>query len=99
LDAKLPPEHRYIRYAAEIPDLGLEVHDEDDLDSVDAAKPFRIVICMTMEASRCLLNAQFLQSDIGFKRIVGFQEFELGAFDRRSRTSMFICARAFLHSC
>jgi hypothetical protein len=76
MDKELPPELQYIHYAAEI-----EVHEEDSLDSMDITTPFQVVICMTKEASTHLLNAQFLQSDIGFKCITSFQEFERGVFD------------------
>lgn len=43
---------------------------------------------MSKASSIRLLEAQFLQSDIGFKRIVGFQEFELGGRERGSGTGM-----------
>lgn len=43
---------------------------------------------MSQSSSSRILEAQFLQSDIGFKRIVGFQEFELGGKEFGSRTGM-----------
>jgi hypothetical protein len=85
-DQELPPEEVYIRYAAELPSLGSIVHEEDNVDK--GSDPIRIVICMSQDSSKRLLDAQFLQSDIGFKRIVGFQEFELGGRDHGSRTGM-----------
>lgn len=45
------------------------------------------VICMTEEGSRRLLNAQYLQIDTSFKRIVGFYEFEVACVDRNANTS------------
>lgn len=60
-------------------------HFKDDFDDEDSCEanigetPFRVVVCMLREASRQLLQAQYLQSDIAFKRVVGFQEFELGS--------------------
>lgn len=66
---------------------GVELHDEDTPD--EAGKPLRIVVCMSKESSRRLLRAQYVQSDIGFKRVIGFQEFELGGFDQEAQMSMF----------
>lgn len=64
--------------------------DEDPDDSVDTRtklSPFRVAVCMFPKASHLLLQAQYLQSDIAFKRVVGFEEFELGSMDLSSRTS------------
>ncbi|KAJ7793448.1 hypothetical protein B0H14DRAFT_2622839 [Mycena olivaceomarginata] len=36
-------------------------------------------------------KAQYLQSDIGFKRIVGYDEFEISAMDRDANTSVVFC--------
>lgn len=47
---------------------------------------------MTQEGSKRLLSAQYLQSDMAFKRVVGFYEFELAAVDRISNTSMRLCS-------
>lgn len=63
----------------------LPSHEEDDPERRD--EPLRLIICMTKESSARLLEAQYLQSDIGFKRIIGFYEFELGGLDWDSRTS------------
>jgi hypothetical protein len=71
---------------AELPLLGSIIHEEDDTNR--ASDPIRIIICMSKDSSKRLLDAQFLQSDIGFKRIVGFQEFELGGRDHGSRTGV-----------
>jgi hypothetical protein len=88
-DDSLPIEMHYIRKIILMTNSELITHEEDepvlieegDLDGV------RIIICMTQEGSRRLLGAQYLQSDIAFKRIVGFYEFELAAVDRISNTS------------
>lgn len=88
------PEAPYIRYIGEVVDNGPgddEDHDNNERmepntrNSPDA--PFRMIVCMTKESSIRLVQAQYLQSDIGFKRIVGFKEFELGGLDPDSRTS------------
>lgn len=47
-----------------------------------------IVICMSKESSHQLLRAQYFQSDIDFKYIVSFYEFELAYFDYDANTSM-----------
>lgn len=85
-DRELPSDSVYIRYISEVPTSRMDVHEEDELD--EAGKPLRIIICMSKEGSRRLLQARYLQSDIGFKRVVGFQEFELGELDRDTCTSM-----------
>ena len=54
-----------------------------DFDDV-ASETVRIVICMTREQSRRLLRAKYLQSDIAFKRVAGFKEFELGSWDEEN---------------
>ena len=65
------------------------VHEEDEPgpEGLGNANGVRIVICMTREGSQRLLQAQYLQSDMAFKRVVGFHEFELAAIDRISNTS------------
>lgn len=97
-ESSLPPESIYIRRAIEIPDLecidltlDFDAQALDDTEASDSEKddsvPFRMVVCMFKEASFRLHSAQYVQSDIGFKRVVGFQEFELGGLDPESRTS------------
>ncbi|KAJ7791168.1 hypothetical protein B0H13DRAFT_1936056 [Mycena leptocephala] len=51
----------------------------------------RIIICMAPDASHRLKTAGYLQSDIGFKRIVGFHEFEIASMDRDANTSVIFC--------
>jgi len=91
-DENLPLGERYIRYIAEFPAPGqLMSRDDADVDDTpdDAQTPFRIIICMSKQNSIRLLSAHYVQSDIGFKRIAGYQEFELGGLDQSSRISIF----------
>jgi hypothetical protein len=82
-DRDLPPELHYIRYIGEVPISALTVY-EDDEPINESGEILRIVICMTKQSSHRLLHAQYLQSDIAFKRIVGFLEFEIGGFDQNA---------------
>ena len=85
-DEELPVNEVYIRYAAKLhSSLNDVIHNEDEV--ADTKTPIYIIVCMSKESSQRLLDAQFVQSDIGFKCIVGFQEFELGGRDFTSRTS------------
>jgi hypothetical protein len=71
-----------------IDDATLPAHDEDDNDTPPSSdKKTRIIICMAPDSSARLQQAQYLQSDIGFKRIVGFDEFEIASMDRDANTS------------
>ncbi|KAJ3916503.1 hypothetical protein F5877DRAFT_46476 [Lentinula edodes] len=98
-DSSLEPDAHYIRAVIEIPITELQL-DEDDLVEDQpgevALQPLRIAICMTLEASRRFVKTQYLQSDIGFKRIVGFYEFEVASIDRYSNTSITLC-RVYLN--
>ena len=53
------------------------MHEEDEPKPEDG-DVLQVVTCISPESSQCLVEAQFLQSDIGFKQVVGFMEFELG---------------------
>ena len=64
-------------------------HEEDEPVLVGDSDGVRIILCMTQEGSKRLLGAQYLQSDMAFKRIVGFYKFELAAVDRISNTSRY----------
>lgn len=93
----MPAEERYIRYYGEFDPQQMISDDDDDEDAesfllANGNEPFRIAICMSREGSRRLQDCQYVQSDIAFKRVVGFQEFELGALERHSesRTSAFL---------
>ncbi|KZP25255.1 hypothetical protein FIBSPDRAFT_909652 [Athelia psychrophila] len=90
---------QYIRYTAETPLNGLPVYDEDDpdhSDPSDTAMMLRIIICMSPESSRRLAAAQYLQSDIAFKRVSGFLEFKIGGLDRNANMAVPYC-RVFLN--
>lgn len=78
----LPPENHYICYMAEMPLSGLPTHDEDDAEPIASADAtLRLIVCMYPESSSRLAAAQYLQSNIAFKRVYGFLEFELGGLD------------------
>ncbi|KAJ3756434.1 hypothetical protein EV360DRAFT_84964 [Lentinula raphanica] len=96
-DAMLQPAERYLRTMIEV--AGAELNDdEDDLpsDQNHFSQPLRVAICMTSAASENFIAAQYLQSDIAFKRIVGFYEFEIAAVDSCFNTSMTLC-RVYLN--
>ncbi|KAJ3722643.1 hypothetical protein C8R42DRAFT_580560 [Lentinula raphanica] len=65
-----------------------EGFEDDDLK-------FWIVICMFPQQSRALLKAQFVQSDISYKRVAGFKELEFVGWDDQSHTTIVYC-RAFM---
>lgn len=85
-DEKLPVEDHYIRLILELDNDALEEHEEDD-PALPEDKVTRIIICMGREGSLRLRKAAYIQSDIGFKRIVGFDEFEMASMDRDANTS------------
>ncbi|KAJ6450017.1 hypothetical protein C8R47DRAFT_1230425 [Mycena vitilis] len=89
-DRDVPAHEHYIRVVLEIPNESLDHHEEDD-DAPTSSKTTRIIICMTPDSSKRLQQAQYLQSDIGFKRIVGFDEFEIAAMDRDANKSVVFC--------
>ena len=85
-DEELSVDKVYICYAAELhSSLGNIIHEENKV--ADTKTPIYIIVCMSKKSSQWLLDAQLVQSDIGFRRIVGFQEFELEGRDFASRTS------------
>ena len=86
-DEKLPPEQHYVRYAEEVPPNSVITHEEDEPNDM-VEETLRIVICMTTESSQRLLNAQYLQSDIAFKRVAGFLEFEIASLDRNAQIGL-----------
>ncbi|KAG6847309.1 hypothetical protein H0H93_008916, partial [Arthromyces matolae] len=95
-DCSLSPEDIYIRRIITIPADTLPVHLEDEPSRNGEKGDINMIICMFKEGSRRLANAQYIQSDIGFKRVVGFYEFELAGFDRDANTSVVFC-RIFLN--
>ncbi|KAJ7902430.1 hypothetical protein B0H13DRAFT_2335594 [Mycena leptocephala] len=86
-DDTLPPHQRYIRVILELDNATLPAHDEDDDQPPATDNKTRIIVCMAPDSSARLRKAQYLESDIGFKRIVGFDEFEIAGMDRDVNTS------------
>ncbi|TDL21177.1 hypothetical protein BD410DRAFT_724512 [Rickenella mellea] len=83
-DETLKVEDQYIRVLIE------EKPDAED------SKPLRFVVCMTPSSSRRLVLAQFIQSDISFKRAPGYLEFELVGWDHQKNVAVTYC-RAFIN--
>jgi hypothetical protein len=85
-DANVDPELHYVRFVGELQQSQFE-HDSGDEGegAADRSKPLRAAICMSKQASRWLLEAQYLQCDIAFKRVVGYYEFELSGYDRDAK--------------
>lgn len=90
LQCSSPLEDRYIRRVVQIPHT-LLVDSEDEPSDFNSLggddNMLKIIVCMHPEASRRLSEAQYLQSDIGFKRVAGFYEFEIGSMNRNTNTS------------
>lgn len=92
LQRSLPDSERYIRRVIKIPHA-MVIEDEDEpsdylnIDGGHASSELQVIICMTPDASKRMKQARYLQSDIGFKRVTGFYEFEIGSLDRESNTS------------
>lgn len=63
----LPIEYRYVRCA--------ETH------SLDTGKDFHLVICMSSAMSNHLIRAKRLSIDTSFKRLHGWEEFEIESWD------------------
>ncbi|KAJ7693792.1 hypothetical protein B0H16DRAFT_1352014 [Mycena metata] len=91
-----PLRDHCIRQMVDIDIEGVESHVEDDPVALSESKRLRFILCMTAESSERLLTAQYVQSDIAFRRVVGFYEFELGAWERDATTSVVFC-RIFLN--
>ncbi|KAJ6485271.1 hypothetical protein DFH09DRAFT_949026 [Mycena vulgaris] len=102
-DSCLPKENHYIRrvLAINIEEAQQRAMNEDDEGDFEPPEitdqKLRIIICMTPEASRRLRSSgRHLQSDIGFKRIMGFKEFEIAGMERDANTSI-VFVRIFLN--
>ncbi|KAF8957977.1 hypothetical protein BDZ97DRAFT_2078861 [Flammula alnicola] len=96
-DANLPPSEWYIRRILEFPADDLDVHEEDEPgDASGDTDCLRIIVCMSQDGSRRMQSARYLQSDIGFKRVVGFHEFEIASMDKLANTTIIFC-RVFLN--
>ncbi|THU76535.1 hypothetical protein K435DRAFT_704653 [Dendrothele bispora CBS 962.96] len=89
-DRLLTNDEYYIRRMLIIP---LDQTEEGDVENEDerSKDDLRVVICMTPEASRRLGHTQYLQSDIAFKRIIGFYEFEISTWDRDLNAAITLC--------
>ncbi|KAJ3819979.1 hypothetical protein F5880DRAFT_1488795 [Lentinula raphanica] len=90
-------EDQYIRVMEEhsLPDLSSHSMEEDIVD--DNNQRFRIIICMFRQRSRDLLNARFVQTDISYKRVVGFKELEFVGWDDHSHTTIVYCRAYMTH--
>lgn len=90
-DDTVPKEEHYIRFAQEVSltDDSAELPEEmqplpaetAEMRPTDPTK-MKIIVCMHPKRSQQLLDAQYLQSDISYKRVVGWKEFELAGKDR-----------------
>ncbi|KAJ7059864.1 hypothetical protein C8F01DRAFT_1253960 [Mycena amicta] len=97
-DQPVDKQQRYIRRML-VKSTSPAHEEEETSDSLQPKKveDLRVVVCMTPQASRRLLNVgQYLQCDIGFKRIVDYYEFELACMDREANTSA-IFARVYVN--
>ncbi|KAG1815078.1 uncharacterized protein BJ212DRAFT_1447397 [Suillus subaureus] len=80
----LPLKQQYIRC--------VETHDIPNVDS-----GLRLVICMTSRMSQHLLSSKCLSIDTSFKRVQGWQEFEIESWDDDHMRSV-VSARAMTNS-
>ncbi|KAJ7201931.1 hypothetical protein C8J57DRAFT_1102564 [Mycena rebaudengoi] len=97
-DANLPSKDHYIRRMIALDLDTVPRHDEDDWESGAADDKLRIIICMYRKGSERLVSAcsKYLQSDIAFKRIVGYYEFEIAGMDRDANSGLVYC-RVFVN--
>lgn len=72
----LPVAQQYVRFAAEIPGANGE--------------KLKLVVCMTLTMSLVLCLSKRLSIDTSFKRLDGFKEFEIEAFDNVSKKCEFL---------
>ncbi|KAK7026224.1 hypothetical protein R3P38DRAFT_2948380 [Favolaschia claudopus] len=88
-DTHIDADEHYIRRIIEVPDFPLDEFDaENPIASGSPASTLQIIICMSRTGSERLLKAQYIQSDIAFRRIEEFLEFEMAAMDRIANTSV-----------
>ncbi|KAJ6619590.1 hypothetical protein B0H10DRAFT_1946643 [Mycena sp. CBHHK59/15] len=73
-----------------------DIHDKDEEKPSSGPCRLPFVLCTARDGSERLLNAQYVQSDIGFKLVVGFYQFEMAGWDRDATTSVVFC-RVFLN--
>ncbi|KAJ7727275.1 hypothetical protein B0H14DRAFT_3518892 [Mycena olivaceomarginata] len=94
-DQQLPAHQHYIRVVLDLDNAALTPHDEDDEPAPPGEQRTRMVICMSPDCSARLKNAQYLQSDISFKRVIEYDEFEITGMDRDANTSKFPLPSSF----
>ncbi|KAK0437282.1 uncharacterized protein EV420DRAFT_1652109 [Desarmillaria tabescens] len=58
---------------------------------------FKLIVCMLPQRSEDFLKAKYIQSDISFKCIPGWKEFELVSVDHETSQVVVLC-RAFMNS-
>ena len=87
-DKTLEPDHQYIQRMEEFSLEGVDIDEDDDPEDCDGGTRniIRVIVCMTPVNSQRLLHAQFVESDIAFKCVSGFLEFEIGGLENGSRT-------------
>ena len=87
-DKTLEPDHQYIRRMEEFSLEEVDIDEDDDPEDCDGGvgNIICVIVCMTPVNSQRLLRAQFVESDIAFKRVSGFLEFEIGGLENGSRT-------------
>ncbi|KAJ7222651.1 hypothetical protein C8J57DRAFT_1094515 [Mycena rebaudengoi] len=97
-DHFLAPECHYIRRMVVLtPEARHEDEEEEDTSSKGEDDKLRIVVCMKKESSRRLkAMGQYLQTDIAFKRIMRYLEFELACKDRDANATVVFC-RVYLN--
>ncbi|KAJ6494582.1 hypothetical protein C8R45DRAFT_1095495 [Mycena sanguinolenta] len=88
-DQHLPATDHYIRRILEFTDVATDEFDDLDSGTLESedTKILRIIVCMSPSGSRRLKTSPFLQSDIGFKRVEGFHEFEIASMNYPANTS------------
>ncbi|KAJ6627739.1 hypothetical protein B0H10DRAFT_1779179, partial [Mycena sp. CBHHK59/15] len=86
-----PLADQYIRCFIDLDSTDLLSHPEDELQKALGSSRLRFIICMGREGSERLLTSQYVQSDIGFKCVVGFYEFKLAGWERDAHTTVVFC--------
>ncbi|KAK0437715.1 uncharacterized protein EV420DRAFT_1280541 [Desarmillaria tabescens] len=85
----VPSKEHYIRHIEEMPWESL--NDPDPGPLADDHGSFRLILCMSPSCSHDLLHAEYVESDISFKRVAGYKEFKLVGFDYIAKTGVVYC--------
>ena len=87
-DKTLEPDHQYIQRMEKFSLEGVDIDEDDDPEDCDGGVRnfIHVIVCMTPVNSQRLLRAQFVESDIAFKHVSGFLEFEIGGLENGSWT-------------